>query len=652
MMHLRNTWSMRTYLLALVLAVGLPLAILAVIALVVFDRQQRETSELQLVERAHSMSLALDRELTAVSRALQALARATFLEESDFLRVHEQASRTIAVHAGWEAIVVIDSSGQQVMNTRVPFGSPLPQTGSSELAKVVFTTAKPAVSNLFVGPLAKRPLIAVSVPVVRDGSVRYALNLSTSPATLTNILLQAKLPSGWIATVVDRNQTIVARTQNLEEFFGTQAGPVLAAKSAEGGRGFFRSTTREGTQVVAGYHRSELSGFTLAIGIPAAEIEEPLWHTLNIFIGGTLAFFVLAASFALLVGSRVTQTYKKLVRAAVATMRGATFCIAPLPIAEADELARAFADASAQRSEAEKARRASEERYRTLFEAMDEGFCVIEMIYDQDGNPADYRFLEINPAFMSQTGLTDALTRTIREMVPEHDAHWFEIYGKVARTGEAIRFENPARAMQRHYDVFAFRIGADESRRVGILFRDITERKRAEENQARLAAIVEHATIAIFTRTLDGTITSWNAGAERMLGYTAAEAIGRPVTTFARPPGPPFNLTRNTESLLRGEVVARESNRITKDGRVIDVLGSFSPLRDGAGNIVGASVILQDITERKRAEGQLRERFEELRRWYSAMLDREDRVRVLKHEVNELLKSGGQPARYTSQENA
>ncbi len=142
--------------------------------------------------------------------------------------------------------------------------------------------------------------------------------------------------------------------------------------------------------------------------------------------------------------------------------------------------ARTFDRADVQRKRAEKELRASEERYRTLFEQMDEGFCVAEMIYDANGKPVDYRFVEVNPAFEKHTGLHDALGRTIREMVPDHDEYWFQIYGKVAQTGEAIRFENPALAMHRYYDVFAFRIGGADRRNVGILFTDITARKRSE----------------------------------------------------------------------------------------------------------------------------------------------------------------------------
>ena len=124
---------------------------------------------------------------------------------------------------------------------------------------------------------------------------------------------------------------------------------------------------------------------------------------------------------------------------------------------------------------------ARETVYRSLVESMDEGFCVAEMIYDANGKPIDYRFIEINPAFEEHTGLRQALGKTIREMVPDHDVHWFEIYGKVAQTGESIRFENSANAMRRFYDVYAYRIGASGSNKVGVLFKDVTPQKELRD---------------------------------------------------------------------------------------------------------------------------------------------------------------------------
>ena len=139
-----------------------------------------------------------------------------------------------------------------------------------------------------------------------------------------------------------------------------------------------------------------------------------------------------------------------------------------------------------ERKHAEHALRESETRFRTLFESMDEGYCVIEMIFDEHNNPTDYRFLEVNPAFEKQTGIKNARGRLMREIAPDLEQHWFDIYSRIALTGETLRFENPAAALQRHYEVCAFRVGAPELRRVGVVFNDITGRKSLEHQRELL----------------------------------------------------------------------------------------------------------------------------------------------------------------------
>ncbi len=123
----------------------------------------------------------------------------------------------------------------------------------------------------------------------------------------------------------------------------------------------------------------------------------------------------------------------------------------------------------------------------TLIGSMDEGFCVVEMIHDAAGRPIDYRFIYTNPMFQKHSGLDVSTGKTMRELVPAHDDHWFETFGAVARTGVPIRFENEATAMARSFDVFAFRIGESGSNTVGILFSDITERKRLDIDLVRNA---------------------------------------------------------------------------------------------------------------------------------------------------------------------
>jgi signal transduction histidine kinase len=117
---------------------------------------------------------------------------------------------------------------------------------------------------------------------------------------------------------------------------------------------------------------------------------------------------------------------------------------------------------------------------RELLEAVDQGFCTIEVLLDDDGRPADYRFLHVNAAFEAQTGLRDAVGKRMRELAPTHEEHWFQIYGHVALTGVAARFEQQAAALGRWFDVYAFRVGEAQARHVALLFSDITTRRRAE----------------------------------------------------------------------------------------------------------------------------------------------------------------------------
>jgi PAS domain S-box-containing protein len=131
---------------------------------------------------------------------------------------------------------------------------------------------------------------------------------------------------------------------------------------------------------------------------------------------------------------------------------------------------------------------------------------------------------------------------------------------------------------------------------------DITARKQAEQANARLAAIVEGSDDAIIGKTLEGTITSWNPAAERIYGYRSAEAVGQHISILAAP-GREAELEQIMASVARGVAVAHlETKRRCKDGRVIDVSVTVSPIRDGIGEIVGAATVARDITEQKDAE--------------------------------------------------
>ena len=258
------------------------------------------------------------------------------------------------------------------------------------------------------------------------------------------------------------------------------------------------------------------------------------------------------------------------------------------------------------RKRAEQALRESEERYRTLFNSIDQGFCIIEMKIEP-GARLDYRFIEINAAFERQSTLVDATGKWMRELRPGHEEHWFEIYRDVALTGEPVRFERPARQLgDRWFEVYAFRVGSPEQKRVGVLFTDITARKRADEalreSEQRFRALFENSVDAVFLTVADGTILKANPAACAMFGMTEEEIIraGRSgLVDTQHPHLEELLAVRRATGSARGELTC-----VRKDGARFQCEVSSA--------IVGAGgesfVIVRDITGRKRDEQALRDR--------------------------------------------
>lgn len=306
--------------------------------------------------------------------------------------------------------------------------------------------------------------------------------------------------------------------------------------------------------------------------------------------------------------------------------------------------------------------RLSQEQYQTLFSTLIEGFCIIEVIFDARDRPVDYRFLEVNPAFESQTGLCNVKGRLISELAPDNEAHWFETYGRIARTGEPARFVNEAKALKRWYEVSAFRFGGPESRKVAILFNDITEAKRAEDALARSHVELERRVIertAELTQTNEALRESRVAAlnltedsiAARQQAEQAAEALRQSEERYralthasseVRYHMSPdcsevrylhgSNFMADTETINRnwlqeyihpddqkqvlevighavrtGNVFELEHRVLRADGTLGWMFSRAVPLRNAAGEIVEWFGASSDITARKQAEEELHE---------------------------------------------
>lgn len=276
----------------------------------------------------------------------------------------------------------------------------------------------------------------------------------------------------------------------------------------------------------------------------------------------------------------------------------------------------------------------SEEKLSMLFNSMDEGFCIIQMLFDEHKKPVDYRFLVINPSFEKQTGLHDAVGKRMREFAPDHEEHWFETYGKIALTGEPIRFENRAEQLHRWYDVYAFRFGEPKNLQVAIFFKDITERKQTEEtikqlnldlekrveektkeviqNEKRFRALIENSSEVIIVSDLAGNRIFVSEGIKHMLGYTPQEYMKLNIFDMV-PPGEAQSVRGMLQQIVDnpGQTFTISVNIQHKNGSWRWIEAAMAGFLDVPG-LNGIVITYRDVTERKEAEESLRKSFKEI----------------------------------------
>jgi PAS domain S-box-containing protein len=257
-----------------------------------------------------------------------------------------------------------------------------------------------------------------------------------------------------------------------------------------------------------------------------------------------------------------------------------------------------------ERNRLERELRHSQEKYAKMIHSSPDAITLRSL--------PDRRYVEVNEGFARLTGYTaeEVIGKTPSEVgIWSDDRSHLEILEKLIREGGVRDVEFAFRTKggeHRHGTVSAARLTLGTDSYMLSISRDITERRKAEERLSQLAAIVESSFDAIIGKNLDGTIVSWNAGAEAVYGYCAAEVLGKSIAILS-----PAEARREVDQLLdrlgRGEKIDHyETTRIRKDGQKIIVAVTLSPVRSASGKIVGASAISRDITERRRVEQELR----------------------------------------------
>lgn len=256
-----------------------------------------------------------------------------------------------------------------------------------------------------------------------------------------------------------------------------------------------------------------------------------------------------------------------------------------------------------------------ERKYRMLFENMNAGFALHDMIYDSRGNPYDYRYIELNPMFEKLTGGTaeQFIGHTIRELMPETEQYWIDTFGSVAKTGQTISYENYAKEIGRYFDTYVFSPRKDQ---FAVFFVDITERKRTEitlnNSQEQLAATLRSIGDGVIVCDCNCSVTSLNTTAETITGWTSEQAAGKHITeifpihhakTGEKTENPAIQAIRDGINVD----LANHTVLVSKNGTEYQVADSCAPFRNLNNQIGGAVLVFRDVTQTYSQREQLRQ---------------------------------------------
>jgi PAS domain S-box-containing protein len=282
-----------------------------------------------------------------------------------------------------------------------------------------------------------------------------------------------------------------------------------------------------------------------------------------------------------------------------------------------------------ERRQVEQALREREKSYRSLFENMLEGFAYCRMLFDDQGQPVDWVYLEVNRAFARLTGLENIVGRRVTEAIPgikESAPELFEIYGRVSLTGQPERFEIYLKPLARWLHITAYSPGKEHFIAV---FEDITDRKRAElalrESEQKLANIIDFLPDATLVIDKEGKVIAWNRAMEEMTGIKAADMVGRGNFEYGLPfygkrrpilidlvLQPREELAKYTGLQREGLSISGVAHFSSFRGKEAYLFGKASILLDSQGKISGAIESVRDITDRRKAEAE-RLRFSKLK---------------------------------------
>jgi two-component sensor histidine kinase len=269
----------------LVVGMVLPLTIFATLLLYYNFEANRRANYNGILQIARGLISNVDAEFRSAVASLQVLALSPTLQSGNLEVFRQQAEQFLSTYFPLSNVVVSDATGQQLINTALPHGAPLPRYIRMEVLRRVFETGNAQISNLLVGPVLQRNIVVVDVPVRRDNAVIYDLAASLPLTSFTDVIMRLRPEADWTIAIFDGSGRVVARSSDAERFIGRTAAPALHTALMSEFEGTLETVTFDGTLVLTAFSRSPYSGWASAIGIPKSVLTSQLWHSVAILIG-------------------------------------------------------------------------------------------------------------------------------------------------------------------------------------------------------------------------------------------------------------------------------------------------------------------------------------------------------------------------------
>jgi diguanylate cyclase (GGDEF)-like protein len=341
----RRPSGVRTCLLMLVVVCLLPASLLAGLTLYWTYSDGRRALVGEATLEARAISHTVDAALSTAIDGLQSLGTSPALAAGDFAAFQAEAQRALPYQPG-SNVVLSGVDGQQLVNTLSPPGQPLPPHNNRSFQQQVIRTGRPAVSDVFLGGLLRRPLIAVEVPVHQDARVAYTLAMGFLPERFAAIIAQQSVAPDRVVSIFDSRGVIVARTHEAARFVGHPGAPDLLKAMRNSPEGMVETRTLEGIPVVAAYTRSRLTGWSVAVGVPRELLLARLERLTLWLAGSGLVLLLLSVLAAQAIARRIVGAFDALIAPAIALGEGRSVDSAQLPVVEARAVAEALAQAS------------------------------------------------------------------------------------------------------------------------------------------------------------------------------------------------------------------------------------------------------------------------------------------------------------------